>query len=255
MNNRKLQNRSREPWSFGPKFSEYLSLNFKMISYFYGVTLAYTLCYGALYAREYDKDLMQYLWLFLMIVLINLVGWTPKFFRESAYDGGAALYASIPVSSFETVMARMIASAMGVLIALITLGMLMLFGLYYSDEKWIIFVSMMWSLGFSRTTLTAGLVFGIWIIAALAFVSGGISLFAFAAAHHFAGSRFWLQWLIAIPATVLMLAVGCGVLVLIWMARFLPVMARLIIMLAVCLVMIYSLIRLNLAALEKWYSL
>ncbi len=243
-------------WTLGPKFSAYLGLNFKLMRAFYGMELFIAVVYGTLYTRTYDQDLSQYLWLFLLLCLAAFISHAPYMFKESISDDSAMFYTSIPVTSFETVMAKQLAVTAGVLIPFIILGSLLFVGFAFSEEKWHIFVNLMWGLGFTRQNMTAGLLLVIWLTAVLGFVLGGISLLAFFLGDHFSGSRKKMLMLVLILFfEAVLLAAAAGLLWIIWMVSLLPVLVRLLLMMAAAVVLSVVLVRLNVAVLETWYAI
>ena len=242
-------------WTLGPKFSSYLSLNFKLMKGAYGNFLLYSILLGAFYARAYVHNMLQYLWLFLLMCLALLISWIPILFKQSISDDSAMLYTSIPVTSFETVVAKTIAAAVGAWIPLIILGNLFLIGFFFSEEKWRIFATLMWNLGFTRQNLLPGMLLIIWIIAALGTVLGGAALQAWLWVNRISGKKKWKQWILYAVCMAVMLATLAGLLWFIWLAVFLPVIVRLLVMLATAGGLSVVLIRLNMAVLEKWYCI
>ena len=243
-------------WTLGPKFSAYLGLIFMLMSTLYGMELCITLLYGTLYTRSYDRDLSQYLWLFLLLCLAAFISHAPYMFRQSLSEDSAMFFTSIPVTSFETVMAKQLAVTAGVLIPFIVLGSLLFVGFSFSEEKWRIFVNLMWGLGFTRQNMTAGLLLIIWLTVIVGFVMGGISLLAFFLGDHFSGSRKkLLMWVLILFFEAVLLAAAAGLLLLIWLVGVLPVLVRLLLIMAAAIVLSVVLVRLNLVALEKWYCI
>ncbi len=242
-------------WTLGPRFAAYLSLNFKLMRGCYTYSLIYGLLYGAIYAGEINRDMMQFLWIFLALALGVLIGYVPGLLKESISDDSAMFYVSIPVTSFETVMAKILAAAAGGWISLIILGNLFLVGFYFSEEKWRIFVTQMWNLGFTRQNLLPSLLLILWVIVILGIAIGGAALLGWFLGKRFCKKKDRLIWAVYILLTAAMLAAMAGILWIIWLAAFLPVLVRLLIIMAVSIGLAVLLIRLNVAALEKWYSI
>ncbi len=242
-------------WTLGPKFAPYLSLNFKLMSGEYKSSLIYGLLYGAIYAGVSNRDMLLFLWIFLILALGSLIGYAPRLLKESISDDSAMFYVSIPVTSFETVMAKILAAAAGVWIPLIILGNLFMVGLCFSEEKWRIFVTQLWNMGFTRQNLLPALLLIIWGIVILGIAIGGAALFSWFLGKRFCKKKERLIWAVYILLTAVMLVAMAGILWLIWIALFLPVMVRLIIIMAAAIGLSVLFVRLNVAALEKWYCI
>lgn len=242
-------------WSLGPRFAAYLSLNFNLMKGDYTFALLYGILYGALNAQASQRDMIQFLWIFLIFALGPLLSWIPGLLKESISDDSALFYVSIPVSSFETVMAKIIAAAAGVWIPLLVLGFPFLIGFYVSEEKWRIFVTLMWNLGFTRETLLSGLLLIIWSMVILGFAVGGAALLSWLLSKRFCKMRNRFAWVVYISLAAMMLAALAGLLYLIWLIAALPVLVRLLMMMAAAMGVSVVLIRLNIAALEKWYCI
>ncbi|MBR4862911.1 MAG: hypothetical protein IKU09_12000 [Firmicutes bacterium] len=242
-------------WTLGPRFSAYLSLNFKLMSGSYTYSLIYGLLYGAMYAGIINRDMMPFLWMLLALSLGPLLGYVPRLLKESISDDSAMFYVSIPVTSFETVMAKILAAAAGVWMPLIILGNLFMVGFYFSEEKWRIFVTRMWNLGFTRENLLPALLLIIWVIVILGIAIGGAALLSWFLGKRFCKKKERLIWVVYILLTAGMMSVMAGILWLIWLASFLPVLVRLLLIMTAVMGLSMLLVRLNVAALEKWYCI
>lgn len=242
-------------WTLGPKFSSYLGLNFGLMKGDYVFCLIYGILYGALNAQASQRDMIQFLWIFLIFALGPLLSWVPRLLKESISDDSALFYVSIPVTSFETVMAKILAAAAGVWIPLLVLGFPFLLGFYFSEEKWRIFVTQMWNLGFTRQNLLPGLLLIIWGVVVLGLAVGGAALLSWFLSKRFCKTRERLGWIVYILFAAVMLAAMMGLLYLIWMASVLPVLVRLLLMMAAAMGLAVVLIRLNVEVLEKWYCI
>ena len=242
-------------WTLGPRFSAYLSLNFKLMSGSYTYSLIYGLLYGAMFAGKINRDMMPFLWMLLAFSLAPLLGYVPRLLKESISDDSAMFYVSIPVTSFETVTAKILAAAAGVWIPLITLGNLFMVGFYFSEEKCRIFVTQLWNMGFTRQNLLPALLLVIWVIVILGIAIGGAALFSWFLGKRFCKKKERLIWAVYILLTAVMLAAMAGILWIIWIASFLPVMVRLIMIMAAAIGLSVLFVRLNVTALEKWYSI
>lgn len=243
-------------WTLSAKFPDYLGLNFKVMSYLYGVELLYSLIYGATLAMDSQAKLSRFLLYFLVMAAASLIGYVPKLFRESLYDSSAMLYLSLPLSPFETVLAKILAVTVDFLIPLIVYGYLFLVTLLESEASWLHLVNIMYGLGFTRKTFTAGVILAIWDGAVLCFAGGGIALLAYAVGVRYRGGLWnWKLWLIFFLLMGLMLAAAAGILWLLWMVTALPPLVRLLLMMAVGVGLSVLLIWLNMAALEKWYCI
>lgn len=242
-------------WTLGPRFAAYLSLNFNLMKGCYIYSLIYGLLYGAMYAGKINRDMMPFLWMLLALSLGPLLGYVPRLLKESISDDSAMFYVSIPVTSFETVMAKILAAAAGVWMPLIILGNLFMVGFYFSEEKWRIFVTQMWNLGFTRQNLLPALLLILWVIVILGIAIGGASLLSWFLGKRCCKKKDRLIWVVYILLTAVMLAVMAGILWLIWLASFLPVLVRLLLIMTAAMGLSMLLVRLNVAALEKWYSI
>ncbi len=242
-------------WTLGPKFSAYLGLNFELMRGTYTWYFLYCLLYGAVYAKANYADYLSFLWLFLAASLALLTRWAPDLMKETITDHSAMFYVSIPVTSFETVLAKMVSVALGAWIPLIALGNLFLIAFYFSEEKWRSFVTQMWNLGFTRQNLLPGLLLIIWGLAVLGLVLGGISLLAWFLGNRLGSGKKWTTWILYIFLELVLLAAAAGLLWLIWLASVLPVLVRLLLMMAAAVVLSVVLVRLNVAVLEKWYAI
>lgn len=242
-------------WTLGPRFSAYLSLNYRTIKSAYIGAAIYCMLYGALYARTYFHDLIQFLWLFLGFSLAaSLIG-GQQLFKEYISDDSAMFYNSIPVTAFENVMAKTIVMGTSAWIPLIIIGNLFLVGFFFSEEKWLIFVTQMWNLGFTRQNLLASLLLLLWIMAVLGFVLGGASLLAWLLVNRTLQRKKLFMSVVYVLLTAVMLAAAAGLLWLVWLMAFVPVLVRLLLIMAAAIAMSVLLVRLNLAALEKWYCI
>lgn len=242
-------------WTLGTKFDPYLSLNFKLMSGEYTCSLIYGLLYGAMYAGESNRNMLLFLWLFLILALGSLVGYVPRLLKVSISDDSAMFYVSIPVTSFETVMAKILAAAAGVWVPLIILGNLFMAGLCFYEEKWRIFVTQLWNLGFTRQNLLPSLLLIIWVIVLLGIAIGGAALLSWFLGERFCKKKDRLIWVVYILLTASMLVAMAGILWVIWLIAALPVLVRLLIIMAAVIGLSVMFVRLNVAALEKWHCI
>lgn len=84
----------KDRWTLGPKFNEYLNMNFKLV---------YRYIWGMLALSCLGLGIANYL---LLIPVLT------KLYSQTLYQKQACLYQSVPVSSFETVLAK---TAVGVI--------------------------------------------------------------------------------------------------------------------------------------------
>lgn len=103
----------RMKWTLGPKFNDYLHMNVKLVRREYFLILAYSALWGYDGAAGHGVLMWDYMADFLIITLLFLLFAVPKLCQESLYHRGAVLFQSVPVSSFETVLAKSIAGALG----------------------------------------------------------------------------------------------------------------------------------------------
>lgn len=250
----------RERWKLGPKFEAYLGLHFRIMYQFYGMVLLYALFYGAYIAMDVrtsaGPELENFFLYLLMFAVAELVGWYPRLCKESLYDSGAMLYMSIPVTSFETVLAKVIAGAVGFLIPMLVLGFYLFISLLESESAFLKTATFLRGWGFTSETMTAGTLLAVWVIAVLCVGAAAAALLAFAIGNRYRG-RFsrWLKWIISVAVMLLLFALAGGALWLVWLMAFVPVLVRLLLIMAASVGLSVLLVRLNLAALEKWYCI
>lgn len=246
----------RMKWTLGPKFNDYLNLNMKLVRREYVLILGYSVLWGFNSATGHGVLMWDYMADFLIITLLFLLFAVPKLCQESLYHKGAVLFQSVPVSSFETVLAKSIAGALGFQIPVLVLSFMLLGAVTNSEDKWYALYNSLMDLGFQRDNLIAGMILTMWTAAVLAFVVSGSSLLAFTIGNRFSGrSSRWLKWIISVAVMLLLFALAGGALWLVWLMTFMPVLVRLLLIMAATIVLSVVLVRLNVTVLEKWYAI
>lgn len=244
-------------WQLGTKFSAYLNMNFKIVSGELGFLVFYSFLYGIMGVMRMELEDMLNFWLctgfsFLWV----LVKCIPKLCKDSMYDSQAMLFQSVPVSEFETVMAKMLIGCTAFMIPLFVEGILLLAGVTYNEDIWDLVYGFLQDQGFAADSLPVSAFLVIWVIAVLAFAVSGICLLAFAAGHHFRGRSSRLQkWVIILILSAVMLAAVTGLLWLTWTVGNVPAVMRLVFIMMVSAGLSVLLVRANLAVLEKWYCI
>ena len=241
----------------GPKFSVYLDLNFKIVGSELGWLVFYSLLYGVMGVVQLQvsdvKNLILYFSFGFLWVLIRCM---PKLCKESMYDGQAMLFQSVPVTSFETVLAKMLIGCAAFMIPLLIYGIQFIAAVAWHEEIWDYFYSYFSEQGFDDAQMIAGAFISVWIMGLIAFAVSGICLMAFAVGNHFRGrSNRWKKWVIMLLAAAVQLAAAVGLLWLIWLVGVLPVLVRLLLIMAAAIVLSVVLVRLNVAVLETWYAI
>ncbi len=246
----------RMKWTLGPKFNDYLHMNVKLVRREYFLILAYSALWGYDGAAGHGGWIQDFIIAFLLLALLFLLFAVPKLCQESLYHRGAVLFQSVPVSSFETVLAKSIAGALGFQIPVLVLSFMLLGAVTNSEDKWYALYNSLMDLGFQRDNLIAGMILAMWTAAVLAFVVSGSSLLAFTIGNRFSGrSSRWLKWIISIASMLLLFALAGGALWLVWLMTFVPVLVRLLLIMAAAIVLSVVLVRLNVAVLETWYAI
>ena len=145
----------RMKWTLGPKFNDYLNLNMKLVRREYVLILGYSVLWGFNSATGHGVLMWDYMADFLIITLLFLLFAVPKLCQESLYHRGAVLFQSVPVSSFETVLAKSIAGALGFQIPVLVLSFMLLGAVTNSEDKWYALYNSLMDLGFQRDNLIA----------------------------------------------------------------------------------------------------
>ena len=244
-------------WQIGPKFSAYLNLNLGLVKSELGIIIFYSLLYGYIgigtLQRGNLSSAIGYLALSYFVIAGNCI---PKLHKDSMYSGQAILFQSVPVSEFETILAKTIAGTVGFVITMVCYGLIFIVSIASGEELWRTFYEMMQDVGFSEGQMAAAAFLSGWCGLILAFCASGICLLGCAAAHRW--TRRWNRFvkLVAnLAATAIMLAAAAGLIWLIWLPATVPAMVRLILIMAVGMALSVVLIRLNLTVLEKWYCI
>ena len=89
----------KDKWTTGPKFKEYLKMNFRLVMIHYAFALLFSV---------FGLELLAFLLMGPALI---------KLYSETLYHKQACLYQSVPVSSFETVLVKTVVGAAGVLLA------------------------------------------------------------------------------------------------------------------------------------------
>lgn len=159
----------KDKWTAGPKFNEYLSMNFHLVAGYYAFMLVLT-CVGL--------GVVGYLLLFPALT---------KLYSQTLYHKQACLYQSVPVSSFETVLVKTLVGAIGFLIPAVgTLGVNVLKSVL--DGSRLEVYEQLKEMGLMLHTGTGAILY-ILNLVALAFLICGIALFGVAVGNRARDNR------------------------------------------------------------------
>ncbi len=226
----------KDKWTAGPKFNEYLNMNFRLVAGYYAAMLALS-CIGL--------GVVSYLLLFSALT---------KLYSQTLYHKQACLYQSVPVSSFETVLVKSVVGAIGFLIpAVITLGITVLKSVL--DASQLELYEQMKEMGLMFHT-GAGTVLYMLNLVMASFLLCGIALFGVAVGNRARGNREKQPN----AATVVMVIGGMmlalyGVFWIMDQIQFRSALLRGILQLAGCTFGAGLMFWLNVRALDKWYSI
>ncbi len=226
----------KDKWTAGPKFNEYLSMNFHLVAGYYAAMLALS-CIGL--------GIVSYLLLFSALT---------KLYSQTLYHKQACLYQSVPVSSFETVLVKTVVGVIGFLIpAVVTLGITVLKSVL--DGSQLELYEQLKEMGLMFHT-GAGTVLYMLNLVMASFLLCGIALFGVAVGNRARGNRDKKP-----NAATAVLVIGGLLLVLygiVWIMeqiQFSSPLLREILKLVGCTAGAGSLFWLNVRALDKWYSI
>ena len=164
------------------------------------------------------------------------------------------LFQSVPVSEFETILAKTLAGTLGFVITLVCYGAVLAVSISSDEALWRNFYGILRDAGFSEGQMAAAAFLSGWCGLLLGFFASGICLLGCAASHRWSRGRNRVVKLVMnLAVTSVMLVAAAGILWLIWLPSAVPAMVRLILIIAVCGALSAALVRANLAALEKWY--
>lgn len=244
-------------WQIGPKFSAYLNMNLGLIKAELGFIIFYSLMYGYMGIGTLQRGNLSSAILYLAFSYIYIaINCVPKLYRDSMYSGQAMLFQSVPVSEFETILAKTLAGTVGFVIALMCYGAVFTATLGSNETLWRQIYGSAIEAGFSEGQMAAAAFLSGWCGLLLGFCASGICLLGCAVSHRWSrGQNRVVKLVMNLVVTSMMLAAAAGILWLIWLPAAVPAMVRLTLIMAFGAGLSMMLIRANLAALEKWYSI
>lgn len=226
----------KDKWTAGPKFNEYLNMNFRLVAGYYAAMLALS-CIGL--------GVVSYLLLLSALT---------KLYSQTLYHKQACLYQSVPVSSFETVLVKTVVGVIGFLIpAVITLGITVLKSVL--DGSQLELYEQMKEMGLIFHT-GAGTVLYMLNLVMASFLICGIALFGVAVGNRARGNREKKpNAATAVLVIGVMLLVLYGITWIMEQIQFASPLLREILGLAGSTIGAGLMFWLNVRALDKWYSI
>ena len=225
-----------DKWTMGPKFKEYLNMNFGLVYRYYWLMLVLS-CLGLGIANY-----------------VLLIPTLTKLYSQTLYHKQACLYQSVPVSSFETVLVKTVVGVIGFLIpAVITLGITVLKSVL--DGSQLELYEQMKEMGLIFHT-GAGTVLYMLNLVMASFLICGIALFGVAVGNRVRGNREKKpNTATAVLVIGVMLLVLYGITWIMEQIQFASPLLREILGLVGCTIGAGGLFWLNVRALDKWYSI
>ena len=226
----------KDKWRVGPKFNEYLNLNFHMVAGYYVFMVVLSLVTLGMFA-----------YLLLIPALTKICSTT-------LYHKQACLYQSVPVSSFETILAKSLVGTLGFLIpGVMSIGVDLVLSLV--SEQRFEFYEQLKGDGMLLHAET-GVVLYMLSLLATGFLLCGIALFGVAVGNRMRENRDKRPN----AATAVLVIVGLCLLVygVYWVMNqihFSSPMLREVISLLLRTVGAGALFWINVRAMDKWYSI
>ena len=225
-----------DKWTMGPKFKEYLNMNFGLVYRYYWLMLVLS-CLGLGIAN----------YVFLIPTLTKL-------YSQTLYHKQACLYQSVPVSSFETVLAKTVVGAVGFFVPMVvSLPVSGLKSLLNDTQFEVCELLEFTGLIAQRET---GMVMSVLSLVASAFLICGIALFGVAVGNRVRGNREKKPN--AVTAVLViggMLLILYGITWIMEQIQFSSPLLREILGFAGSTIGAVCLFWLNVRALDKWYSI
>ena len=226
-----------DKWTLGPKFNEYLELNFKLVYKYYWLMLVLS-CVGL--------GIAGYLLLFPALT---------KLYSQTLYHKQACLYQSVPVSSFETVLVKTLVGVIGFMIPGVGAAAVNLVLVMAGSNADFKMYEILKSKGLMFHVPAGTILYMLqWI--AVAFLVCGIALFGVAVGNRARGNRD-KKPNVATAVLVIgaLMLVICGIVWVLEQIQFTDPLLRESVFLALGTAGAVLMFWLNVRALDKWYSI
>ena len=225
-----------DKWTMGPKFKEYLNMNFGLVYRYYWLMLVLS-CLGLGIANY-----------------VLLIPTLTKLYSQTLYHKQACLYQSVPVSSFETVLAKTVVGAVGFFVPMVV--SLPVSGLksLLNDTQFEVYELLEFTGVIAQGE--TGMVMSVLSLVASAFLICGIALFGVAVGNRARGNREKKpNTATAVLVIGVMLLVLYGITWIMEQIQFASPLLREILELAGSTIGAGLMFWLNVRALDKWYSI
>jgi hypothetical protein len=227
----------KDNWTLGPKFKDYLAMNFRLV-------------------------VQQYVFILLLSVIgmgmfgyLLLIPALTKLYSQTLYHKQACLYQSVPVSSFETVLVKTVVGAIGFLLPAVgSLMVNLVFSALGGSWKFKLYEIIKTKGMMSHVPAGAALYVLEWV--ALAFLLCGIALFGVAVGNRMRGNRDKRPNAgTAVLVIAGLLLIVYGILWILEQIQFASPLLRESMFLAFSIVGASLMFWINVRALDRWYSI
>ncbi len=180
----------------------------------------------------------------------------PRVYSEHLYQRKGYLLWSLPVSPFETAVAKIAVGSFLSSLLLLMNGYLAYASIHSSTEKANYVNQLLLSIGFTEQNLSMEAVMGVLAVMVFMPAFAAIGLFGFSAGNHVFkhGRRLW-KYIMGVLFTSLLTIVYTAVIAGVWILPVLSTIIKLAVILMYNVGGLLLFVRLSVHALEQWYSI